>query len=726
LRYADYPLTYDFNTFQPALSTILYDREYLDWQRAYLDQAYPDSYKLIEANFYGMGREMFLAPLLDVFSSEGVPHDGGWQIGWHDDTGNYAWGYENYILKRFYGQNKAIRYYRFVNTFGGENLDCSRQTLEGTMKYLAFYGIYLSNGCLMQSSPENPEQKVFERDRDLYQKYVVQMEKPLVRLGWQPLTLAEIDDPSLYLERWGGRPGQDLAFSLRNENPAASPYTLDIPFRDFGISDLPPTFSVRELTSGQEVAFAIVFGKTMPQTGMVKDVIEVSGVLAPEDTVAYYLTTSLLSQTPTAPATPTPTATLTATPTPTATSSPTPTVTSTPTSPASQCVGDANANGIGDVVDVMTTASESGCRAYLPLVVANWRQPWPTPTPSPTQACEYGATPTPQQTLSKLAMVEANEYWIAYESPTQYALSLAWAGDSLWMADLFKGVFYKVQEGADGLTIIETVKVHRDPFMQARDLTWDGHNLWSVHWGDLIRHDMTDPNLGADLWINEGNIGAPHLHHLKAIAWDGEFIWSALDGTLNKHNKTDFEVAETFQVPGTFSPAGMAFHGGDLWVANRSVGFIDRLDSNSFALLSRYSMVQQPFGLAWSDSNLWVYDWYTNRIYKILKLPATSLDPEDDYLTTENYTQPESIIRGEVTWTRAGSPYVVSDLVIEKGATLTIEPGVTVYVRGEGPISVQGVLQAMGTPDLEIVFTHESPNQVWGGLYFSGEEANAS
>ncbi|MFQ5594373.1 MAG: YncE family protein, partial [Anaerolineae bacterium] len=357
--------------------------------------------------------------------------------------------------------------------------------------------------------------------------------------------------------------------------------------------------------------------------GAVKDVIEVSGVLAPEDTVAYYLTTSLPSQTPTptATATPTPTATSTATPTPTATSSPIPAVTSTPTPPAPQCAGDANANGIGDVVDVMTAASEPGCRAYLPLVVANWRQPWPTttPTPSPTQACECagpggcGATPTPQQTLSKLAMVEANEYWIAYESPTQYALSLAWAGDSLWMADVFKGVFYKVQEGEDGLTIIDTVKVRRDPFMQARDLAWDGDNLWSVHWGDLIRHDMTDPNLGADLWINEGEIGAPNLHHLKAIAWDGEFIWSALDGTIYRHNKTDFEVAETFQVSGTFSPAGMAFRGGDLWVANRSGGFIDRLDSNSFTLLDRYSIVQQPFGLAWSDSNLWVYDWYTNR-----------------------------------------------------------------------------------------------------------------
>jgi hypothetical protein len=42
----------------------------------------------------------------------------------------------------------------------------------------------------------------------------------------------------------------------------------------------------------------------------------------------------------------------------------------------SACVGDANANGIGDVVDIMAAATRPGCLVHLPLVVANWRQPW--------------------------------------------------------------------------------------------------------------------------------------------------------------------------------------------------------------------------------------------------------------------------------------------------------------------------------------------------------------
>jgi len=50
----------------------------------------------------------------------------------------------------------------------------------------------------------------------------------------------------------------------------------------------------------------------------------------------------------------------------------------------SQCVRDANGNGVGDIVDIMTTAAEPGCLVYLPVVAANWRQPWPPPTAWPT------------------------------------------------------------------------------------------------------------------------------------------------------------------------------------------------------------------------------------------------------------------------------------------------------------------------------------------------------
>ncbi|MCZ7574137.1 MAG: hypothetical protein M5U01_36775 [Ardenticatenaceae bacterium] len=50
----------------------------------------------------------------------------------------------------------------------------------------------------------------------------------------------------------------------------------------------------------------------------------------------------------------------------------------------SSCVLDANGNGIGDVVDIMTTAATPGCLAYVPVVAARWHQPWNTSTAAPS------------------------------------------------------------------------------------------------------------------------------------------------------------------------------------------------------------------------------------------------------------------------------------------------------------------------------------------------------
>jgi len=47
------------------------------------------------------------------------------------------------------------------------------------------------------------------------------------------------------------------------------------------------------------------------------------------------------------------------------------------------CVQDVNRNGVGDVVDIQATAADLNCRVHLPIVVANWRRPWPTPSTFP-------------------------------------------------------------------------------------------------------------------------------------------------------------------------------------------------------------------------------------------------------------------------------------------------------------------------------------------------------
>lgn len=66
---------------------------------------------------------------------------------------------------------------------------------------------------------------------------------------------------------------------------------------------------------------------------------------------------------------------------------------------------------------------------------------------------------------------------------------------------------------------------------------------------------------------------------------------------------------------------------------------------------------------------------------------------------TKAETTFNSIIDTDTTWTRAGSPYTLTnDVAIRTGATLTIEPGVTVNL-GSHQLRVYGTLNARGTTD---------------------------
>ncbi|MHA2248254.1 MAG: hypothetical protein ACXADY_25110, partial [Candidatus Hodarchaeales archaeon] len=91
-----------------------------------------------------------------------------------------------------------------------------------------------------------------------------------------------------------------------------------------------------------------------------------------------------------------------------------------------------------------------------------------------------------------------------------------------------------------------------------------------------------------------------------------------------------------------------------------------------------------------------------------------------------------AIISSNTTLTLAQSPYYVAEnLLVEVGATLTIEPGVEVRFATGKALVVDGGLIAEGVPAAPIVFTSNlsSPYKgCWGGIQFrSGSgRANAS
>jgi len=95
-----------------------------------------------------------------------------------------------------------------------------------------------------------------------------------------------------------------------------------------------------------------------------------------------------------------------------------------------------------------------------------------------------------------------------------------------------------------------------------------------------------------------------------------------------------------------------------------------------------------------------------------------------------------SHVMASTTWTKADSPYIIQgDILVAKGAILTIEPGVEVrFVSTQGgkvtgattantDLIVQGGLRAVGSSTEPIQFVPYTAGTYWGAIYFSNADS---
>lgn len=91
-------------------------------------------------------------------------------------------------------------------------------------------------------------------------------------------------------------------------------------------------------------------------------------------------------------------------------------------------------------------------------------------------------------------------------------------------------------------------------------------------------------------------------------------------------------------------------------------------------------------------------------------------------LSTAQTTVPGGYVSGN--WTLAGSPYLIQgSVMVPKGSTLTIQPGVKVNFQGHYKLLVSGRLLAEGTAKDSILFTAANTTTGWYGIRFDNTDS---
>ncbi len=250
-RLSKFPLTYSMNTLQPAVHSFFTAVEYLQYLKEYLKANEPEA--LVGANAIDRGVATFGFPYLDGLGFECAPIGG---FNWSDKDLNY---------RRIMAYKRSV----IANDIDGPVPGTSYAQLEPQL--IRFFNIGLLYGIYANALKVLDSLKLIEESRALHRKYIPIFDA-LTEAGWEPVTSAQVNDPELFLERFGpvraASPSQGPIYFVLLNNPrlkiqsdpadVSKTYRLTVFTEELNlVGDL----EVREVLSGAVVPFTIEGGK---------------------------------------------------------------------------------------------------------------------------------------------------------------------------------------------------------------------------------------------------------------------------------------------------------------------------------------------------------------------------------------------------------------------------------------------------------------------------------
>lgn len=105
-----------------------------------------------------------------------------------------------------------------------------------------------------------------------------------------------------------------------------------------------------------------------------------------------------------------------------------------------------------------------------------------------------------------------------------------------------------------------------------------------------------------------------------------------------------------------------------------------------------------------------------NQIFYAPRISTLSTNFTINIETNVAWTQVSGTINQNTTWTEGSRIYIVTNLTIDAGVTLTIEKGTIVRINYRTDITNNGIVVINGTIDDPVIFMPNSPSQPWGGF----------